>query len=54
MKKLKVYPKHPNLLPAGTLSGDKVINPDGEDLGKGRGCESLKKISKFESTQHNS
>ncbi len=34
MKDLKVYPKHPNLLSAGTLSGNKVTNSRGEDLGK--------------------
>lgn len=34
MNELKVNPKHPNLLSSGTMSGDKVINPRGEDLGK--------------------
>lgn len=31
---MKVYPKHPNVLSEGSLKGDKLINPDGEDLGK--------------------
>jgi hypothetical protein len=31
---MKVYPKHPNLLSEGTLRDNKVVNPQGEDLGK--------------------
>ncbi len=31
---MKVYPKHPNLLSMSTLSGNKVISPREEDLGK--------------------
>ena len=31
---MKVYPKHPSLLSEGVLKGDKVINHDGEELGK--------------------
>lgn len=34
MEAMKVYPKHPNLLSMGTLSGDKVISPHEEELGK--------------------
>ncbi len=31
---MKVYPKHPNLLSESTLSGNRVISPHEEDLGK--------------------
>lgn len=34
VKAMKVYPKHPNLLSMGTLSGNRVIGPREEDLGK--------------------
>ncbi len=34
VKTMKVYPKHPKLLSESTLSGNRVISPHEEDLGK--------------------